>query len=132
MNYYNEIKNKLIDNEVYSKIKDYSKERHKVITYYEIGKLLLEAGKHYGEDIIGQYAKKLQIELGKKYSERTLYGMRKYYELFRNQKLNTVCSKLSWSHYRELIKIKDYNEIYYYINQAWIRNLSVREYKIYM
>lgn len=33
MNYYNEIKNKLIDNEVYSKVKDYSKERHKVITY---------------------------------------------------------------------------------------------------
>lgn len=28
MNYYNEIKNKLIDDEVYSKIKDYSKERH--------------------------------------------------------------------------------------------------------
>ncbi len=35
MNYYNEIKNKLIDNEVYSKIKDYLKERHKVINYIE-------------------------------------------------------------------------------------------------
>ena len=43
MNYYNEIKNKLIDNEIYSKVKDYSKERHKVITYFEIGKLLNEA-----------------------------------------------------------------------------------------
>ena len=31
MNYYNEIKNKIIDNEVYLKVKDYSKERHKVI-----------------------------------------------------------------------------------------------------
>lgn len=40
MNYYNEIKNKLIDNEIYSKVKDYSKERNKVITYFEIGKLL--------------------------------------------------------------------------------------------
>ena len=40
MNYYNEIKNKLIDNEIYEKVKDYSKERHKVITYFEIGKLL--------------------------------------------------------------------------------------------
>ena len=28
MNYYDEIKNKLIDNEIYSKVKDYSKERH--------------------------------------------------------------------------------------------------------
>ena len=44
MNYYDEIKNKIIDNEVYGKVKDYSKERHKVITYFEIGKLLNEAG----------------------------------------------------------------------------------------
>jgi len=34
MNYYNEIKNKLIDNEIYLKVKDNSKERHKVITYF--------------------------------------------------------------------------------------------------
>lgn len=34
MNYYNEIKNKIIDNETYSKVKDYSKERHRVITYF--------------------------------------------------------------------------------------------------
>jgi len=34
MNYYNGIKNKIIDNEIYSKVKDYSKERHKVITHF--------------------------------------------------------------------------------------------------
>ena len=51
MNYYNEIKNKIIDNEVYSKVKDYSKERHKVITYFEIGKLLNEAGGKYMESL---------------------------------------------------------------------------------
>ena len=61
MNYYNEIKNKLIDNEIYSKVKDYSKERYRVITYFEIGKLLYEAGSKYGEDVIGQYSKKLII-----------------------------------------------------------------------
>ena len=33
MNYYIEIKNKLVENEIYSKVKDYSKERHRVITY---------------------------------------------------------------------------------------------------
>lgn len=27
MNYYNEIKNKIIDNEVYQRVKDYSKEK---------------------------------------------------------------------------------------------------------
>lgn len=44
MNYYNEIKNELINNEIYSNVKDYFKERHIVITYFEIGKLLSEAG----------------------------------------------------------------------------------------
>ena len=47
MNYYNEIKNKLIDDEIYSKVKDYSKERHTLLTHYEVGKLLLEAGGKY-------------------------------------------------------------------------------------
>ena len=58
MNYYEEIKNKIIDNETYERVKDYSKERHRVITYYEIGKLLNEAGKKYGAGIIKEYSKK--------------------------------------------------------------------------
>ena len=58
MNYYNEIKNKLIDTEVYARVKDYSKERHKVMTYFEIGKLLNEAGGKYGDNIIDTYSKK--------------------------------------------------------------------------
>ena len=59
MNYYNEIKEKLIENEIYERVKDYSKERNRVITYFEIGKILTEAGKHYREDIIGEYSKRL-------------------------------------------------------------------------
>ena len=59
MNYYNEIKNKLIDNEVYSKIKDYSKERYKLKSYIEIGKLLYNANSQYGEGIIKEYSKRL-------------------------------------------------------------------------
>ena len=64
MNYYDEIKNKLVENEVYSKVKDYSKEKHTLITHYEVGKLLLEAGSNYGEDVIGNYSKKLVVEVG--------------------------------------------------------------------
>ena len=33
--YYNEIKNNLIDDERYSKVKDYSKEKHRVEIYYK-------------------------------------------------------------------------------------------------
>ena len=65
MNYYNEIKNKIIDNEVYAKIKDYSRERNKVITYFEIGRLLTEAGGKYGDNIIDEYSKELILEVGK-------------------------------------------------------------------
>ena len=60
------IKNKIIDNEVYSKVKEYSKETHKVITYFEIGKLLTEAGGKYGDNIIDEYSKKLVTEIGEK------------------------------------------------------------------
>ena len=52
MNYYNEIKENLINNEVTKKIKDYSKNRSDLNTYYNVGKLLAEAGKHYGEGIL--------------------------------------------------------------------------------
>ncbi len=38
-NYYNEIKNELINNEVYKKVKDYSKNRNELSTYYNVGKL---------------------------------------------------------------------------------------------
>ena len=93
MNYYNEIKNKLIDNEIYSKVKDYSKDRHKVKVYYEIGRLLNEAGKEYGKNVIKQYAEKLIVEVGKKYNERNLRYMRQFYEIFSSIKWNPLGSK---------------------------------------
>ena len=103
INYYNEIKNKLIDEEIYQSVKDYSKEQHKVKTYFETGELLFNAGKHYGENIIGKYAKKLEIEVNKKYNERTLRRIRQLYVTFKNENWSTLSTKLSWSHYSELL-----------------------------
>lgn len=127
MNYYNEIKNKIIYNEVYSKIKDYSKERHKVITYFEIGKLLTEAGGKYGDNIIEEYSKKLVIEVGKKYNRSTLFRMKQFYNVFSNEKVAPLVQQLSWSHCLILLPIKNINEINYYINQVSKRNLSKRQ-----
>ncbi len=127
MNYYNEIKSKLIENEIYSKVKDYSKERHKVITYFEIGKLLDEAGSRYGDNILNDYSNKLVAEFGRKYNERTLRRIRQYYRIFKDEKWSPVATKLSWSHYSELLSIKDENELIYYISIAYQRNLSKRE-----
>ena len=126
MNYYNQIKNKIIDNEVYSRVKDYSKERHKVITYFEIGKLLNEARGKYGDNIIGEYSKKLVIEVGKKYNRRTLFRMKQFYNLFSNEKVSTLWTQLTWSHIRLLFNL-DYDSINYYIQIVTNNHISVRE-----
>ena len=117
MNYYNDIKNKLIDDEIYSKVKDYSKERHKLETYYEVGRMLSEAGKHYGEGIIKKYSNKLTLELGKGYTFTALTRMRKFYELI--GKVATLSQHLTYGHYIELLPIDDINKIKYYIKNHW-------------
>ena len=127
MNYYNEIKQELVNNEVYKKVKDYSKNRSDLRTYYNVGKLLSEAGKHYGEGIVKKYSVRLTSELGEKYNERTLRRFRQFYILFKNEKWSTLSTKLTWSHYSELLLLKDVNEINYYIEIGEIENLTVRE-----
>ena len=126
MNYYEEIKNKIIDDEVYQKVKDYSKEQHRVKTYFEIGKLLSDAGKHYGENIIGEYAKRLEIDFGKKYNKRTLFRIRQFYTIFANEKVSAMWTQLSWSHIRLLLSLKT-NMINYYIYISIYNHISVRE-----
>ncbi len=109
MNYYDEIKKELINNEVTKKVKDYSKNKSDLTTYYNVGKLLAEAGKHYGEGIIKEYSDRLSSELNIKYSVRTLYKIIKYFNYMNKQKVSTVSAKLSWSHYDELLKLIDEN-----------------------
>lgn len=79
MNYYNEINNKIIDNEVYSRVKDYSN--------------------------------RFIVEFEKKYNERTLIRIRQYYRMFKDEKWSPLGTKLSWSHYSELLSIKEKNEL---------------------
>ena len=127
MNYYNEIKTELINNEITKKVKNYSINRSDLTTYYNVGKLLAEAGKHYGEGIIKEYSEKLTADLNKKYSYRSLNYMMKFYEL---QKMQSVTANLSWGHWIELLSIKNINEMKYYINQAEKLFLTTRELRI--
>ena len=125
MNYYNEIKNELINNEVNRKIKDYSKNRSDLTTYYNVGKILSKAGKHYGEGIIKEYSKKLTKELGKGYSITRLRYIRRFFEVF--SKCPSVTDELTYTHYCELIWLNDYDKINYYINISIKQSLSVRQ-----
>ena len=127
MNYYNEIKEYIINNEITKKVKDYSKNKSDLNTYYNVGKLLVEAGKHYGEGIIKEYSKKLKADVGKRYTERTLRRFRQFYNLYVEAKWSTLSTKLSWSHYSELLTISNINKINYYIKLVKEQNLSIRE-----
>ena len=132
MDYYNEIKNELISNEINKKVKDYSKNKYELERYYNVGKLLIEAqgGEErakYGDGLIKEYSKKLMIELNKKYSERNLRNMRKFYLIFKDEFWNAMRSKLTWTHYRELLSLSNINKINYYISITEKGNLSYRQ-----
>ena len=124
MNYYENIKTEILNNEITKKVKDYSKNKSDLTTYYNVGKLLSEAGKHYGEGIIKEYSDKLTKEFGSGYSTRTLKYMRKFYIFQKGQALPAL---LTWSHYVELLKIENNVEIMYYINLSINENLSTRQ-----
>ena len=118
MNYYNEIKETLVKNEVYKKVKDYSKNKNDLNAYYEVGRLIVEAQggearAKYGNKLIKEYSERLTKELGKGYTERNLRNMRSFYIKF--SKWQALPAELSWSHICELLSLDNLNEIKYYI-----------------
>ena len=125
INYYDEIKNELVNNEITKKVKDYSKNRSDLTTYYNVGKLLFEAGKHYGEGIIKEYSKRLTNEFGTKFGITLLKRIRQFYIVI--EKGATMSHQLSWSHYCELLPVNSIDKINYYIKITKEQNLSIRE-----
>jgi len=130
MNYYNEIKDTLIKNEVYKKAKDYSKNKSDLNSYYEVGRLLVEAQggearAKYGNKLIKEYSERLTKELGKGYNVTNLKNMRQFY--LRLKKGRTLCDQLSWSHYRYLFPLKSEEAFDYYVYIVSTQNLSVTE-----
>ena len=129
INYYNEIKETLAKNEVYKKVKDYSKNKSDLNAYYEVGKLIVKAqgGENrakYGNKLIKEYSEKLTKELGKGYNITNLKNMRQFYIKMKGR---TMCDQLHWSHYRYLLTINNDNEFDYYVMITRKLNLSVRE-----
>jgi len=130
MNYYNEIKDTLLKNEIYKRAKDYSKNKSDLNAYLEVGRLLVEAqgGEErakYGNRLIKEYSTKLTKELGRGYTYTNLSRMRQYYLL--SQKIAPLAQQLTWSHYVELLPFKNIDKIKYYIYITNQFNLSKRE-----
>ncbi|MBR2827672.1 MAG: DUF1016 family protein [Bacilli bacterium] len=98
--------------------------------YWNIGKIIMkiqqgEKRANYGDSILEKLSKKLTDEFGKGFSSRNLRTMRKFYLMYPIWK--TVSSKLSWSHYLELIKIEEEKKRNYYLKESINSNWSVRE-----
>ena len=128
INYYDEIKKELLNNEITKKVKNYSINKSDLNTYYNVGKLLKEAGKNYGEGIIKEYSKRLTNELGKGYSISNLKRMRQFY--FVLEKGVAMPHQLFWSHILSTLPIDDVDKINYYIKIAEEQNLSYRNLRL--
>ena len=137
MNYYNEIKNILVDNAIGRKVREYKSNQKDLESYYNVGKLLVEAqgGEErakYGDGLIKEYSKRLTSELGKGYSVRSLTNMRTFYIFI--QKWQPLAAKfkyvnVTWSNICEILYLKDINEIEYYLDLANKLCLTKRELK---
>ena len=124
MQYYEIIKETLIKNEVYKKVKDYSKNKSDLSAYFEVGKLLVEAQggearAKYGNKLIKEYSERLTKELGKGYTERNLRNMRMFYIKFK--KWHAVRTELTWTHYRVMLSLNDFKAIEYYMNIGYFK-----------
>ena len=98
--------------------------------YWNIGKIIMEIQQgderaSYGDAVLDKLSQKLTNEFGKGFSSRNLRTMRKFYLIYPIWK--TVSSKLSWSHYLELIKIDDEQKRKFYLNECINSKWSVRE-----
>ena len=135
MNYYNEIKSILVDNAIGRKIREYKSNQKDLESYYNVGKLLVEAqgGEErakYGNGLIKEYSKRLTSELGKGYSIQNLKNMRRFYLVVEKRQPLIVQFKslnISWTFIIKLLKLNDVNELLYYINCINKMNLTTRE-----
>ena len=102
-----------------------------VDTYWNIGKVIVEKEQsgqikaEYGKAILLNVSKRLSKEIGKGFSKSNLFNMRKFYLMY--SKIPDTSGILGWSHYCELISIKEDAKRQFYeketINSKW----SVRE-----
>ena len=138
MNYYNEIKSILVDNAIGKKVREYKSNQKDLESYYNVGKLLVEAqgGEErakYGNGLIKKYSKRLTSELGKGYTVTRLKYMRTFHELVKKsppladqfKNVNTT-----WSNICEILYLKNIEEIKYYLNLSNKLCLTKRELRL--
>ena len=110
-----------------------AKEINKSITYvyWNIGRIIVKHENEdnnrleYGKEVLKGLSKELTKLLGKGYSYTNLTYMRCFYNTYPDY--NKISESLSWSHYIELITIKDDDKRNFYEKECINSNWSVRE-----
>ena len=129
--YYKNIRGLIENNLVEIKKTQISNNYHTLLTYYNVGKLLIKAQggekrAKYGEKLIKQYSAGLSKEFGSGYDYTNLFRMKQFYLCYR--KVGPPGQQLlTWTHYRILLPIKDENKRNYYINSTIEHGLSKRK-----
>ncbi len=104
-----------------------------VEAYWLVGKRIVEEeqnGKEkaeYGEAVLKNLSIALTSEFGKGFSYANLRNFRQFFLTYPNAEIcYTVCSKLSWSHNRLIMRVENENARNYYLQEAAEQNWSVR------
>ncbi|MDX2098073.1 MAG: PDDEXK nuclease domain-containing protein [Leptolyngbyaceae cyanobacterium bins.59] len=103
------------------------------LLYWQVGRriqaeVLQGQRAEYGKQVIGLLSKQLTHSYGKGWGERQLRHCLQFAEAFPDQEIvNTLCSKLSWSHLRILSGIDDPLKRDFYIELAHLEQWSVRQ-----
>lgn len=101
-----------------------------VRTYWEIGRHIVEfeqageARADYGKRLLPQLAERLTQEFGQGFDQRNLRNMRGFYQAF--PIWNAVRTELSWTHYRQLTRVRDAKAREWYMQEAASQNWSSR------
>ena len=101
-----------------------------VNAYWEIGEQIYKAcGENdraeYGKNLLQYISDRLTVEFGKGYTVRNLRNMRQFYLMFPIR--HTLCTELSWSHYRVLMRISDKTARDFYTEECAKSAWSVRQ-----
>ena len=102
-------------------------------TYWQVGRIIVEREQNgelkaqYGAKLLTELSKRLSKELGRGYSRSNLYNMRELYMQY--PIFQTPSGKLTWSHYLELLSIKDKDARSFYEQECVNAKWSVDELK---
>ena len=104
-----------------------------VEAYWLMGKRIVEEEQQgserapYGDALLKRLSMALTDDFGKGFSYANLRNFRQFYLTYPNEQIcYTLCSKLSWSHNRLIMRVEDENARNYYLHESAEQNWSVR------